>query len=45
MLFPTYRPEDFTGRGDKYLKDIANELRRLIAKKQNTFSDLKLKAQ
>ena len=43
MLFPSYRPEGYTGRGDKYLKDIANELRRLIAKRQNTFSDKNLK--
>ena len=47
MLFPTYRPEGHTGRGDKYLKDIVNELRRIVAKKQNSFSDknLKLKSQ
>ena len=43
MLFPSYRPEDYTGRGDKYLKDIANKQRRLIAKTQNTFSDKNLK--
>ena len=43
MQFSTYRPEDYTGRGDKYLRDIANELRRRIAKKQNTFSDRNLK--
>ena len=43
MLFPSYRPEGYTGRGDKYLKEIANELRRRIAKPQNTFSDKNLK--
>ncbi len=43
MLFPSYRPEEYTGRGDKYLKEISNELRRIIAKKQNFFSDKNLK--
>jgi hypothetical protein len=37
-IFHSARVPGFTGRGDKYLGDIARELRRVLWKTQNTFS-------
>lgn len=36
--FPSARPQGFTGRGDKYLGEIAQELRRLLCKTQKYFA-------
>ena len=36
-IFQSARLPGFTGRGDKYLGDIAQELRRVLLKTQNTF--------
>ena len=36
--FPSARPQGFTGRGDKYLGEIAQELRRLLWKTQKNFA-------
>jgi hypothetical protein len=36
-IFLSSRPPGFTGRGDKYVGEIAQELRRVLLKTQNTF--------
>ena len=35
--FPSARPPGFTGRGDKYLGEIVQELRRVLWKTQKSF--------
>ena len=35
-ILPQHRPRGFTGRGDKYLAEVAQALRRLLAKNQQS---------
>jgi hypothetical protein len=38
MDFKSHRPQVFSGKGDKYLKEIARGLKRLLIKAQNAFT-------